>query len=148
MVNWTGTVDSVEGSGKESVMELPIRPVLIAFTMSVPLSIFGAVTVKSQAQQTDTLFAHCEKRTIVMGRDEKGDMIKVGEHLDDYCAGFLEGSLTMLARTKVICVKGNRPTPDFLLSTIVTYRTATKATDDDAGGVVEAVFKRAFSCQN
>jgi hypothetical protein len=52
----------------------------------------------------------------------------------------------MLARTKVICVKGNRPTPDFLLSTIVTYRTATKATDDDAGGVVEAAFKRAFSC--
>jgi hypothetical protein len=79
MVNWTGTVDSVEGSGKESVMELPIRPVLIAFTMSVPLSIFGAVTVKSQVQQTDTLLAHCEKKTIVMGRDEKGDMIKVGD---------------------------------------------------------------------
>jgi len=94
------------------------------------------------------LLAHCEKKTIVMGRNEKGEVIKVGEQLDSYCAGFLEGSLTMLARAMVICLKQRQPTPDFLLSTIMTYRTDTKTTDSDAGNVMEASFKRAFSCQN
>jgi hypothetical protein len=60
-----------------------------------------ATPVKAQSQpSTDILLKHCNEKTIVMGKDEKGNLVKVGEHLEGYCAGFLEGSLTMLNRAK------------------------------------------------
>jgi hypothetical protein len=41
----------------------------------------------------DAILKDCEKRTIVMGRDEKGGLVKVGERISGYCQGILEGAL-------------------------------------------------------
>lgn len=83
-----------------------------------------------------------------MGRDEKGELVKVGENLNGYCRGILEGMFAVLVRNKTICVKDRNATPAFLLSTVQTYRTQTKSQDNDAAGVIEAAFKRAFGCTN
>lgn len=94
----------------------------------------------------DAVLTSCEKKMLVYGRDEKGGAVKVGETLDPYCRGFLEGTLAVLVHTRVICTKDKNTSPDFLLSTLTTYRTEKKPTDNNAASVIEAAFKRAFSC--
>jgi hypothetical protein len=87
------------------------------------------------------------KKTIVLGYDEKGDVVKAGEVINDYCAGFLEGALSVLVQAQKICAKDKHTSPEYLLSTILTYRTETKSQDNDAATVIEVAFKRAFSCK-
>ena len=94
----------------------------------------------------DAVLKDCEKKTIVMGRDEQGKIVKVGEQISGYCQGILEGIFAILVRTQTICVKNDNPSPEFLLSTVLTYRKETKSQDNDVASVVEAAFKRAFSC--
>jgi len=90
----------------------------------------------------------CERKTIVMGRAEDGKMVKVGERIGGYCQGVLEGMFAVLVRSGTICVKDKAISTDFLLSTILTYRTETKSKDNDATSVAEAAFRRAFSCSD
>jgi hypothetical protein len=113
------------------------------------LMVFGASALTSQAEaQTsiDAVLKTCNEKTIVMGLDEKGGAVKVGEAIDGYCRGFLEGMLANLDHTRTICVKDKNTSPDFLFSTVLTYRTETKSQDKDAASVIEAAFKRAFTC--
>lgn len=90
----------------------------------------------------------CEQKTLVYDRDDKGKMVKVGEKIDDYCRGVLEGVFSILLHNQTICVKNEPGTPEFLLSTFLTYRTETKTQEDDAAAVIEAALKRAFRCGN
>lgn len=93
-----------------------------------------------------TLMKQCGQKTIVMGKDEAGNYIQTGEKISAYCEGALEGMLSVLARTKAICIKEEEPTADFLLSVITTYRESASPKSDDAAEVVEAAFRQAFSC--
>ncbi|HEU5018766.1 MAG TPA: hypothetical protein VFT69_12445 [Pseudolabrys sp.] len=104
-------------------------------------------TTQASAQiSLDAVLKECGQKMIVMGRDENGKMVKVGERIDDYCRGVLEGMFALLVHSEAICVKDTPATPDFLLSTVLTYRTQTHSTSDDAAAVIEAAFKRAFTC--
>jgi hypothetical protein len=94
----------------------------------------------------DAVLKDCAEKTKVYERDEKGGIVQVGERMGGYCQGILEGMFAVLARNRTICVKEKNTPPDFLLSVILTYRTQTKSQDNDAAAVVEAAFKRAFSC--
>jgi hypothetical protein len=117
----------------------------------VAASILAAGVLASQAEaqaSLDAVLKACEKKTIVMGRDEKGNLVKAGEDIDSYCRGFLEGALALLVRSRTICIKEKNTSPTFLLSTVLTYRTETKSQDNDAASVIEPAFKRAFSCPN
>jgi len=49
-------------------------------------------------------------------------MLKVGEVLGGYCAGFLEGAFSVLVQAQKICVEDKSPSPEYLLSTVLTYR--------------------------
>jgi hypothetical protein len=88
----------------------------------------------------------CEKKTIVMGRDEQGRIVKVGERISGYCQGILEGIFAVLVHTQTICAERDDRSPEFLLSAVLTYRAETKSQDNDLISVVEAAYKRAFSC--
>jgi hypothetical protein len=113
----------------------------------VGFSLIAATPAEAQVS-LDALLKDCEKKTIVMGRDEKGGIVQVGENISGYCRGVLEGMFAVLVRAKAICVKERNASPDFLLSALLTYRKQTKSLDNDAASVVEAALKRAFSCTN
>src|SRR5262245_15522062 len=119
-------------------------------TIFAALILFGVSASASQAAAQvalDAVLKSCEKKTIVFGYDEKGSPTKVGEDIDGYCRGFLEGLLTYLEHAHTICLKDKNTTPEFLLSTVPTYRAETKSQDKDAATVIEAAFKRAFTCR-
>jgi hypothetical protein len=113
----------------------------------ITLFLLSAFTEAAEAQiSLDAVLKDCAEKTIVMGRDEKGGMVKVGERISGYCQGILEGAFAILVRTRTICVKEKSASPEFLLSTVLIYRAETKSQDNDAATVLEAAFKRAFSC--
>jgi hypothetical protein len=118
----------------------PVFAVLILFGAS-------AIASKAEAQASlDAVLKSCEKKMLHYGYDEKGSAVKVGESIDPYCSGFLEGVLAVLVRARTVCLKDKNTTPDFLLSTVLTYQTETKSQDKDAETIIEAAFKRAFTC--
>ena len=94
----------------------------------------------------EAVLKDCEKKTIVMGRDEQGRIVKVGERISGYCQGILEGIFAVLVHTQTICAERDDRSPEFLLSAVLTYRAETKSQDNDLVSVVEAAYKRAFSC--
>jgi hypothetical protein len=122
------------------VKQLPVFATLIFLGVSA-----SASQVSAQVS-LDTVLKDCEQKTIVMGRDEKGNVVKVGEKISGYCRGFLEGALAVLDRAHSVCVKDKNTSPDFLLSTVLTYRAETKSQENDAALVIETAFKRAFTC--
>ena len=100
----------------------------------------GAVNDGSLAQAL-------QKKTIVYGRDEGGRIVKVGQAMNGYCQGVLEGMFATLVHSKAICAKEKSATADYLLSVVLTYREQTKSRDNDAARVVATAFKRAFGCK-
>jgi len=117
------------------------------FGLTVLVGVLATMLTQASAQvSVGAVLKDCEQKTIVMGRDEKGEIVKVGENISGYCRGILEGMAAVLVRAKIICVKDKAATPDFLLSAVLTYRAQTKSADDDAASVVEAALKRAFTC--
>lgn len=88
----------------------------------------------------------CAEKMIVMGYDDAKRPIQVGEKIDSYCEGVLEGTFAVLTRKQVICPK-EAPTTDFLLSLILTYQRDAKPTSKDISEIIEAAFIRGFSCQ-
>jgi hypothetical protein len=114
---------------------------------ALTLCVTGVLPTLAEVPSLDTVLKACEKKMSVMGRDENGGLVKVGEAIDSYCEGFLEGTLSALAHSQKICIENQITSPDFLLSTVLTYRNATKSQDNDAAEVIEAAFRRAFSCK-
>jgi hypothetical protein len=113
---------------------------------SLAASLLFGVSAQADAPPLDALLKTCEEKTIVLGWDEQGKAVKVGESIDGYCKGFLEGMLAALVRAKMVCLKDKDTSPYFLLSSVLTYRAETKSQDNDAAMVIEAAFRRAFSC--
>ena len=115
-------------------------------TLPVAALLTFALCAPAQAVPLDTVLKDCQQKIIVMGRAEDGKVVKVGERISGYCQGILEGMFAVLLRTGTICVKDKAASADFLLSAVLTYQTETKSKDNDAAGVAEAAFKRAFNC--
>ena len=49
----------------------------------------------------DRLMKACDQKTIVM--NSSGD--RIGEHIDEYCSGFVDGAFTLLRERGAICDK-------------------------------------------
>jgi hypothetical protein len=108
----------------------------------------GVLTSQADAEVSlDSVLKSCEQKTPVFGRDEKGAAVKVGENIDPFCRGFLPGALAILLHTRTICVENKDTSPDFLLSTVQTYRAQHK-NGNDVAVIIEAAFKRAFNCRD
>lgn len=115
------------------------------FTNFVFVGLSSMMLSQSEAQiALDAVLNSCARKTLVYGRDGT----RVGETIDGYCRGVLEGSFAILVHTGAICPKGQITTPEFLLSVVTTYRTESGSTDKDSAKVIEAAFKRAFQCRN
>jgi hypothetical protein len=90
----------------------------------------------------EDLQASCAKKTIVVGRDG----VRIGEKLDGFCVGFLEGAFVMMEQAKLICPEG-RSDGEFLLSVLNTYANDKQIKGVDAGEAVGAAYRRAFPCK-
>ena len=55
-----------------------------------------ATAAFSQPPSIEILLEDCAKKTIVMGKDVRGNVLKTGEKIGGQCAGFLEGVLSAL----------------------------------------------------
>jgi hypothetical protein len=120
----------------------------LPFALTISMGLSAMMLSKAEAQVSlDAVLKRCNEKTIVaFGTDENGKWVKVGENFDDYCRGILDGMFAVLLHTQKICTKETAPTPDFLLSIVLTYRNETKTKDNNAVSVIETAFKRAFSC--
>ena len=76
----------------------------------------------SHPPSIEILQERCADKTKVHFIDE-GKLIKKGERIGGYCAGFLEGVLTALEHEKLVCPKWekDRIDTDFLLSVVEFY---------------------------
>lgn len=73
----------------------------------------------------------------------------MGERVDGYCAGFLEGVLAALEYEKLACPKWEkeRISAEFLLSVLDNYAKEKSQEGIKSSVVVAQAFKRAFSCE-
>jgi hypothetical protein len=91
----------------------------------------------------------CADKTAEWRSDKQGEVFPVGEKLNDYCVGFLEGTLLALRSEKLACPEDTDVTDShFLLSVVEFYLKDTPANSADATAVVTAAFKRAFVCKD
>jgi hypothetical protein len=96
----------------------------------------------ARSQSIETLQARCAQKTLMYNRDA----VKIGEALDDFCRGFLEGTLTAMQRAKLVCPE--HPLDDSaLLSVFSTYAADQKLKGVDAAEAVAAAYQRAFPCR-
>ncbi len=99
----------------------------------------------------ETLLENCADKTVVyMMDDASGELIKKGEKIDWYCAGFLEGVLAALEHEKLVCPdwEKDRISTDFLLSVLNHYAEEKSSKGVNASIVVTKAFKRAFPCDS
>lgn len=101
-----------------------------------------------QPMTIENLQNRCSEKTIVMGRDAKGNVVKTGERLDSYCAGYLEGALAAMQQTKLACPRFEKDHIDagFLLSVLETYVKDSGLSGVEAGRVIDEAYRRAFPC--
>jgi hypothetical protein len=132
------------------------RSVMLTTAATAWFVCVSVLAVQGEPPSLDAVLKACERKTLV---EEHGpvevkpdgwsiqEVKPIGETIDAYCKGFLEGMLAALVRAQKICLKDKDTSPDFLLSVVLTYRAVTKSKDNDAAMVIEAAFKRAFDCR-
>jgi len=104
----------------------------------------------SQALSIENLQSRCSKKTLVYGRDSNGKVVKTGETVDDYCAGYLEGTLSAMQHAKLACPENSSDKQidtGFLISVIDTYVKDAGLSHADAGQVIGEAYQRAFPCR-
>ena len=75
-----------------------LKPLLPLSMVLLPSAAF------SEPPSIETLLENCADKTVVyMMDDASGELIKKGEKIDGYCAGFLEGVLAALEHEKLVC---------------------------------------------
>ncbi len=83
----------------------------------------AAIILVSQAHASDItnkeLVTACSKKTTVYGLDDNKALVKAGEKLDGFCAGYLQATLNALTNTATCKPQGDDT--DFLLSTYNQY---------------------------
>jgi hypothetical protein len=119
----------------------------VGFVVAALVVLLFGPPVRAEPKNLDDLLGRCAKKTVVMGRAEKGEIVEVGKRLDGYCAGFLDRAFAMLIKAKNICAeKSADSSSDFLVSLVETYRAQKGVGSEDAASAVEAAFRRHFSC--
>ncbi len=96
----------------------------------------------ARSQSIETLQTRCAQKTLMYNREA----VKIGEALDDYCRGFLEGVLAAMQRAKLICPE-HLPDGNVLLSVFSTYAADQKLKGVDAAEAVAAAYERAYPCK-
>jgi hypothetical protein len=121
---------------KMFVRVLAVVSLVFVFTPSAALS---------QPMTLELLKKRCADKTIVMGHDARGRVIKTGERLGGFCAGFLQGALAAMQEANIACPE-RETDARFLLSVLETYVKDAGISQADAGQVVDEAFRRAFPC--
>lgn len=114
----------------------------ITFVALVVVTALMVTAPSARSQSIETLQNRCAQKTLMYN----SDAVKIGERLDDYCRGFLEGTLTAMQRAKLICPE-HPPESDVLLSIFSTYAADQKLKGVDAADAVAAAYQRAFPCK-
>lgn len=93
----------------------------------------------------DDLAKTCGRK--MLSYNSKGE--RVGEKLDSYCSGYLQGTLHALRNTpKIQCASLNDDSPEYLLSVYVTYRKEKHSTGSgSASATLLVAYRRAFACE-
>ena len=114
---------------------------------SLPSGVMAALIVSiasaAQAASLEELQSRCAQKTVVYGTNGE----RVGETLDAYCTGFLEGAFALMVSAQMICPE-KTVNAGFLLSLVNTYAADRQLKGVDAGPVMEAAYERAFLCKN
>jgi len=93
---------------------------------------------------TTELLKSCDKKTEVWGRVD-GKVTKVGEKLDDYCRGYIDGHLAS-QKGKVCLEPGNDA--HFVVSLLRKYvEEEPKSKDSDAGVTLSKALLRTYKCK-
>jgi len=112
--------------------------ITLGLALPVPHVVAGDITNKE-------LQDRCADKTIVMGRDEKGGLVKAGEKIDGYCAGYLQASFSAFTRTTKC--KNKDQSSIFLLSVYDQYRKDKEIPDTAiASETLFKAFKRIPGC--
>ena len=90
----------------------------------------------------------CDQQTEVWGRTgPSGELGKIGNSIDSYCAAYLEGTFEAMLRAKEVCPEqGNWPDEHLLLSVVRTYAETAPAQNRARQEFVAAAFANAYSC--
>jgi hypothetical protein len=110
--------------------------------LAIVAALIIIVASSARSQSIETLQTSCAQKTLMYNIDA----VKIGERLDDYCRGFLEGTFTAMQRAKLICPE-HPPDGNVLLSVFSTYATDQKLKGVDAAEAVAAAYQRAFPCK-
>jgi hypothetical protein len=94
------------------------------------------------AESIESLQVRCAQKTIVWNREGT----KVGEKMDGYCLGFLEGAMGVMRHANLICIDEAANGP-FLHSVFTTYVNDQKPKGVDATEAITAAYQRAFPCK-
>ena len=122
-----------------------LKPLLPLSMVLLPSAAF------SEPPSIENFQEYCADKTdLYMAYDASGELIKKGEKIDGYCAGFLEGVLAALEHEKLACPnwEKDRISADFLLSVLNHYAEEKSSNDVNASIVVAKAFKRAFPCDS
>ena len=109
--------------------------------VAILIVIISSVDV-ARPSSLEELQASCAQKTIVVGRDGT----RIGEKLDGYCVGFLEGAFAVMEQSKLICPE-KRNGSEFLRSVLNTYVNDKQIKDVEAGEAVGAAYRRAPPCK-
>jgi len=123
-------------AGKGPIMRTIFRALatVVALTAIIPST--------ARSQSIEALQTRCAQKTLEYNRNG----VKIGESLDGYCLGFLEGALSTMQRAKLICPE-RPPDGSLLLSVFNTYVADEKLKGVDAAEAVVAAYQRAYPCK-
>jgi hypothetical protein len=110
------------------------------------VAVISVVTIScvgvARSSSLEELQLSCAQKTIVVGRDGA----RIGEKLNGYCIGFLEGAFALMEQANLICPESQN-NGEFLLSVLNTYVADKQIKGVAAGEAVEAAYRRAFPCK-
>jgi hypothetical protein len=101
-----------------------------------------AISPSARSQSIEALQTRCAQKTLEYNRNG----VKIGESLDGYCLGYLEGAFSTMQRAKLICPE-RPPDGSLLFSVFNTYVADEKLKGVDAAEAVAAAYKSAYPCK-
>jgi len=117
-----------------------MKTIFAALAIMATLIVITPPTAWSQS--IETLQTRCGQKTLMYNKEG----VKIGDALDGYCLGFLEGTLTAMQHAKLICPE-HPPDGSVLLSVFSTYATDQKLKGVDAAEAIAAAYQRAYPCK-
>lgn len=115
-----------------------IRSLVVFIVLAMP-------SVSHAEISNNDLTKSCSDKTTVYGRED-GELVKAGEKLAGYCAGFLQASLYALTNSG--SCKPQSDNPDFLLSVYREYLDQEEPDmSENASATLAKAFRRIVRCE-